>query len=175
MNIKNQKMVIEEKQFVSIKYKLKFDDENSEVVEETTEENPLEFICGIGRMLPNFEAKLYGLKAGDDFHFSLPPEEAYGKFNQEAVLNISKEFFMDDGILDENLIETGRSLKLRLHDGRTVTGLVKGTTEENVIVDINHPLAGKTLLFWGKILNIREATKSDLSEWGHKCTGCGKH
>ncbi|MBN2664323.1 MAG: hypothetical protein JXR68_11790 [Bacteroidales bacterium] len=62
-----------------------------------------------------------------------------------------------------------------MNDDRVVHGVVKNVTADEVTIDINHPLAGKTLVFYGEVLNIRKATKEELSDTGHKCTGCGKH
>lgn len=168
-------MIIEDKTFVSIKYELRFDNSDNEVVEKTTEDNPLNFIVGTQKMIPAFEQKLMNLKIRDSFSFVLQPEEAYGKYNPEGIMNLSIDVFMQNGKIDENLIQLGRTLRLQMNNGKVVHGIVKKVTPDEVTIDINHPLAGKTLFFSGEVLNIRTATKEELSDTGHKCTGCGKH
>lgn len=168
-------MIIEDKKFVSVSYEIRVDSSDNEIFEKTEENNPLSFITGIGKMLPGFEQKLYGLKTNDKFEFSLLPEEAYGNFNPEGILNLSIEVFMQNGKIDENMIQLGRTLRLQMNDGKVAHGVVKEVTAENVTVDINPPLAGKTLFFSGEVLGVRDATKDELEDKGHKCTGCGKH
>jgi len=168
-------MIVENKKFVTVKYDLRLDNLDNEIVEKTTEDNPLSFIVGIGKMLPSFEQNILNLKVGEKFDFSLSPKEAYGVLNPEGILNLSINIFMQDGKIDEKLVQIGQTLKLQMNDGKVTHAIVKEVTAETVTVDVNHPLAGKTLFFSGEILNIREATKDELSEHGHKCTGCGKH
>ncbi|MBN2664322.1 MAG: FKBP-type peptidyl-prolyl cis-trans isomerase [Bacteroidales bacterium] len=87
-------MIIEDKTFVSIKYELRFDSAENDVVEKTTDDNPLSFIVGTGKMMPAFEQKLLNLKIKDNFNFILKPEEAYGMHNPEGIMNLSIEVFM---------------------------------------------------------------------------------
>jgi len=87
-------MRIEENKSVSAKYDLFVDGENQgelELMERATEERPLSFIYGVGMMLPKFEENLYGLQAGDSFEFTINDEDAYGPYDEEAVIDLDKK------------------------------------------------------------------------------------
>lgn len=168
-------MTIEDKKFVSLTYELKLESKENEAFEVVSEEKPLEFIAGIGKMLPKFEEKLYGLKANDNFDFSLAPDESYGEYKDQMIVDVPVDIFKKDGVIDTNILKVDNVVPMRMKDGHVMHGTIKSFDDKNVVMDFNHILAGKTLFFSGKILGIREATKEELTDTGHKCTGCGKH
>ncbi len=168
-------MTISDKKFVSLTYELRLDSKENQVFEKITEEKPLNFIIGVGRMLPNFEKKLINLKKGDDFEFSLAADQAYGKFNEKAVIDAPMKIFIKDGKVDKNLVQKGKTLQLQLKDGRIIRGIVKDFNDEKVTIDLNHPLAGKDLFFSGKIIEVRDSTKEELKAEGHDCDNCDEN
>lgn len=162
-----------EKTFVALSYELTVD---GEVVEKVTAESPLQFIYGAGFLLPKFEAHLKGLSKGDDFAFHLDTEDAYGPVISEAVVDLPKEVFMVDGKIEDGLLEIGNQLPMSDNQGNRLVGVVKAVKDDVVTMDFNHPMAGKSLDFKGKVIEVREATPADLAPMNGGCScgdGCG--
>ncbi len=155
-------MEISRNKFVTLSYVLRLNGFEGEIVEETSEDKPLEFIFGTGRMLQMFEEKLEGLKVGEDFNFKLTADEAYGQVNEEAKVEIPKNIFEVDGKIDEDLIKVGNMVPMQDAQGNRLNGIVLDITDENVKMDFNHPLAGDDLYFAGSITEVREATDSEM-------------
>ena len=94
-------MLIEKHQVVSLHYKLTEDTASGELIEETYGAEPLTFIYGIGMMLPAFENHLESKVAGDGFAFTLEPGDAYGEYEEQAVVEIPISSFADaEGNID---------------------------------------------------------------------------
>lgn len=169
-------MKISRNKFVTVSYVLRLKGFEGEIVEETPEEKPLEFIFGTGRMLQMFEEKLEGLKSDDNFSFKLTAEEAYGDVNPEAKVEIPKNIFEVDGKIDEELIKVGNMVPMQDAQGNRLNGTVLDVTDENITMDFNHPLAGDDLYFAGSVKEVREASESEMmaAVGGGGCgSGCG--
>lgn len=163
---------------VSAEYELYVDGENEnelELMEKATPEQPLSFIYGVGMMLPKFEEKLFGLQSGDTFEFVIENEDAYGPYEDENVLDLDRAIFEINGQLDETMVFAGNVVPLMDNDGNRVNAQVVEVTDAHVKVDLNHPLAGENLHFKGKVLEVREATEQELASlYGGGCgSGCG--
>ncbi len=172
-------MSISPNKFVRVSYELYVGGENErELMEEATAERPLEFIYGMGMMLPDFEKELFGLSAGDSFDFVLSSEQAYGEHSEEAVQELPREIFVnEEGEFDSEIVFEGATLPMYTPDGQTVHGSVLEIKDEVVVMDFNPPLAGETLHFIGKVLEEHEATAAELEAFfgnGGGC-GCGSH
>jgi FKBP-type peptidyl-prolyl cis-trans isomerase SlyD len=155
-------MKIEPQYVVSLTYNLYVDQDGTEnLVEKTTEEQPLTFLFGAGQMLPRFEENLSTLSTGDAFDFRLLAADAYGEYDDEAVTNLPKEMFAG-----QDMPEVGSILPLQDNQGNRFQGQVVSVVEDAVIVDLNHPMAGQELHFTGNIINVRPATPEELSH-GH--------
>lgn len=152
-------------------------EEKPELMEKATAERPLEYIHGLNMMLPDFEKNLFGLSAGDKFDFVLTPEQAYGEYSEEHVIELPKNIFMnEEGVFDAEQVAVGKVVPMRTQDGQTVQGLVKDINDEIVKMDFNHPLAGETLHFKGEIVEEHDATEEEMSKFfgGGSCgSGCG--
>jgi len=161
---------------VTLTYDLRIDDENGEVIEQATEEQPLQFLYGAGVMLPKFESQLAGLREGEPFTIKLGRNEAYGEVNQDAVVELPKHVFLVNGQFDDELIKVGNTVPMMSSNGQRLNGLVLEVNDEVVKMDFNHPLAGEDLFFAGKVLEVREASDEEvaqiLSGGGGGC-GCG--
>ncbi|MCW3804694.1 FKBP-type peptidyl-prolyl cis-trans isomerase [Plebeiibacterium marinum] len=170
-------MEISRNKMVTLSYVLRLNGFEGEIVEETSEEKPLEFIFGTGRMLQMFENKLEGLKAGEEFKFELKADDAYGQINEEAKVNIPKNIFeVNDGKMDEELIKVGNMVPMQDAQGNRLNGIVLDVTDEHVQMDFNHPLAGDDLFFSGAVKEVREATDEEIMAvvGGGGCgSGCG--
>lgn len=170
-------MSISPNKFVRVSYELYVGGENErELMEEATAERPLEFIYGMGMMLPDFEQQLFGLAAGDSFDFVLTSEQAYGEHNAEAIQELPRDIFVNEqGEFDSSVVFEGATLPMYTPDGQTVRGSVLEIKEDVVVMDFNHPLAGETLHFIGKVLDEHEAMGEEMQQFfgGHDSCGSG--
>jgi len=146
-------MAIVENQIVSIEYEVK---DGDKIVDSNVGGNPLVFMFGKGQIIPGLESGIVDMSIGDKAEVNVAAADAYGEYNNEAKQEVPKDQF--DGID----LEIGMSLYGQGEDGGTVQVVVKEIGEENVIIDFNHPLAGKALLFNVSINNIREASSEEL-------------
>ncbi len=159
-------MKIEKNKVVSVTYDLRTDGFDGQIIESATEENPLRFIFESGMMLPAFEAQLAGKEKGETFQFQLSPEEAYGEVNQDNIIDLPKKAFELDGKIEEGLLTVGNIIPMQDENGNQFEGIVAKVEGETVTMDFNHPMAGQTLYFIGKIIEVRDATPEELDH-GH--------
>ena len=104
-----------------------------------------------------------GLKVGEAFDFQLDPQEGFGEFSEEDIADFPLDMFkIENGEIQTEMLEIGNFIPFNNEDGSQITGRVYAV----VRIDFNHPLAGKTLKFEGKVIGIREATTTEL-EHGH--------
>ncbi len=160
---------------VNVEYELFVDGENGEkeLMERATADHPLNFIFGVGMMLPKFEKGLENLEAGDKFEFDIPFEEAYGEYDDEAVIELDRSIFEIDGKLDEEIVFEGNIVPMMDHEGNRIQAQVVSVNDTHVTVDLNHPLAGENLHFEGKVISVTETTPEELNAiFGGGC-GCG--
>ncbi len=164
-------MKIEQNKVVALSYTLTVD---GAVADKASAEKPLEYIHGKGMLLPKFEQEVGGKEVGESFEFTLTPEEGYGVYSSDYLFELPLSAFEIDGKVREDLLQPGRVIPMMNQDGGVVQGTVKEVKTESVLMDFNHPMAGKTLHFTGSVVNVREATEEELSNGlAHKC-GCGK-
>lgn len=167
-------MNISQNKVVSLTYELKLNDHSGETVDMADDAAPLVFIYGTGSMLPKFETNLLDLKVNDTFEFILDPIDAYGETINEAIVDLPLEIFRIDGQIDEEMLTVGNYIPMQDNEGHPMEGKVLEVNNENVRMDFNHPLAGKTLHFTGKIVDLRDATPDELSH-GHVHGPHGHH
>jgi FKBP-type peptidyl-prolyl cis-trans isomerase SlyD len=156
-------MKIAMNQVVSISYELTVD---GNVMETVTSENPLTFLFGAGNLLPMFESHLDGLVVNDQFEFQIASDDAYGPYNEEAVVSVPMKAFEVDGKVDKDLLQKGNTIPMLDTSGRRMNGIVVEKNIESVKMDFNHPLAGNDLNFKGKVVDIRKATTDEIQH-GH--------
>ena len=166
-------MVIEKDMMVSLKYILREGDNNGDIIEEVSNDNPLVFMYGAGKMLPHFESNIESLASGDKFNFKLMPDEAYGDKREELIVDLPMTVFEVDGKVDENLLRIGNQVPMADSHGRRMIGTVLSYTETSVKMDFNHPMAGTELHFTGEILGVRDATDEELNMHNTDCSTCG--
>ena len=156
-------MAIENNNVVTLNYILHTIEENGEktFVEQTTTENPLTFLYGVGMMLPKFEENISNLNEGDKTSFDLAAVDAYGERDDRAIAQLPADMFNETG-----LPPVGEVLPLQDNQGNQFRAVVVEVTPEAVVADLNHPMAGKTLSFEIEVLNVRPATEEELSH-GH--------
>lgn len=168
-------MKIEKNNVVSLTYILRKNDNAGEILEECTTARPLEFVFESGIMLPHFEKNISGLVSGSPFEFTLTPDQAYGEVNEAAIVDVSRDIFIIDGVMRDDLLEVGKTIPMRDNSGNPLNGKIVevDVVGNKVIIDFNHPLAGSTLHFTGKIEDVREATADEIAYGLHGQGGCG--
>ena len=171
-------MKISANKYVSVTYDLHVGEgDDRELMEQATQERPLNFIFGIGMMLPDFEKGLEGLEQGDSFDFVLPPDKAYGDYNQDYVVDLPKDLFLVNGKFDADTVVEGATLPMMDSEGNRMNGSVLEVKDDCVVMDFNHPLAGETLHFKGKVIDVHEATAQEIADFTARrdggCGGCG--
>jgi len=166
-------MKVAKNSVVTLTYTLKFDDENGVTIQQVNEDKPFVHLFGNGTLLPIFEKNLNGLESGAEFAFGLTSSEGYGELTDKAIIEIEKSIFEKDGKVDDELLKIGNMITMQDQDGNPIDGRVTEIKEDKVIMDFNHPLAGKSLYFTGKVLDVREANAEELSH-GH-VHGAGGH
>ncbi len=145
----------------------------NELVEVASESKPFEFISGFGTTLPRFEEEIVKLEKSATFDFQLTKDEAYGDFMPERVLDLDKEMFKINGHFDHDNIKVDAFVPLQNEDGNHFLGHVLEISEDKVKMDLNHPLAGKTLRFKGSVIESREATAEEINHMLNHSCGCG--
>ena len=168
--------MIKDKQLVTVIYDLFVDGEKEgteELMERATVDNPLVYCHGMNMMLPSFEQQLSGLDSGAEFDFRIPYNDAYGEYDDEAVRTLPRRVFENDGELDSR-VTVDAIVPMTTEDGSVVPAQVVEITDEHVIIDLNHPLAGENLHFKGKIIGVRDAADEDIAKlMNGGCGGCG--
>lgn len=168
-------MIIGKDKMVSLIYELREGNSEGKILETVVEKNPLSFVFGTGRLLPEFESNLESLKEGDNFSFSLNQEQAYGERREEMIIDIPKSVFEVDGKIDEKLCFVGNEVPMADSSGNRLNGIVNEVTATTVKMDFNHPMAGIDLYFKGKIVSVRDVTEEELESMNSSCSGCGGH
>ncbi|WP_313101103.1 peptidylprolyl isomerase [Epilithonimonas sp.] len=156
-------MALEKNNVVTLKYVLHTNDESGEkvFVEETSAENPMTFLYGVGMMIPKFEQEIQNLNIGETTSFTIEPSEGYGERDPQAVTQLPIDMFQG-----QELPPVGAVLPLSDNQGNNFQAVVVEVTPEAVVVDLNHPMAGRPLHFDVEILNTRPATEEELAH-GH--------
>ncbi len=143
---------------VSLEYTLTLEDQT--VIDTNVGKDPLVYTHGSREIIPGLEKQLIGLKVGDTKNVEVAPAEGYGEVDPNRVQEVPKEN------VPEEARSVGKKLQGQGPDGGMMFAEVTEVKENTVIVDLNHPLAGKTLFFAVKVLNIEsgEAQKVEMPE-----------
>lgn len=147
---------------------------NGPIVDEATNDAPFSFLFGSGNVLPKFEENLNGKVAGNQFNFVLSPKDGYGEYEEDGVVQLGKEAFMWEGKIQEDLLVLNNIVPLQDNQGNTLQGRIVDIQENEVVLDLNHPLAGEELHFSGQVLEVREAHPTEI-EHGHVHEGGHHH
>ena len=131
---------------VSIEYTLK--DEGGQVLDSNKGKNPLTFTQGQQQIIPGLEREMIGMHAGEEKKVVVKPEDAYGPVMPNAQTEVPKDAIPKEGL------KVGTPLMARSGSGETRPVVVKEIKENTVVLDLNHPLAGKTLFFEVKVLGV---------------------
>jgi FKBP-type peptidyl-prolyl cis-trans isomerase SlyD len=158
-------MQIGAKTAVTFHYSLR-DDEGT-VLDSSEGAEPLTYLHGEGNIVPGLEKALEGKQPGDEVKVKVSPEEGYGARDEANVRNVPRRR------LPEGKIEPGMRMRLQTDQG-PITALVTAVRGDYVTIDANHPLAGMTLHFDVKVVEVRDASAEEL-EHGHVHGPGGHH
>lgn len=113
--------------------------------------HPLEFEAGSGKVIPGFDEAVIGLEKDQEKEFTIPPEKAYGMPNPQLKQKIPRTSLppLPEGMT----LKPGLSLAMKTPDGHTMPATIAEVSDTEVTLDLNHPLAGKTLIFKIRILD----------------------
>jgi FKBP-type peptidyl-prolyl cis-trans isomerase 2 len=125
--------------------------ENGEIFDSSSHgdhSHPLEFIIGSGNVIKGFDDAIRGMKLNEEREVKISPEEAYGEINEEAVRDFPIDMFKGAEIKE------GMTIGLSTPEGHQFPAKVIKVDKEKVKLDLNHPLAGKKLIFKLKLVEI---------------------
>lgn len=150
-----------------VKFNYTLTNKDGEVLDQSRGE-PLAYLHGHHNIITGLEAQMLDKTVGDKFVATIAPQDAYGEYISEAVQEVPRANFQ--GV---DKIEVGMQFQSQTDDGHVMLVTVKDVTDDVVVVDGNHPLAGVELTFDVEIVEVRAATKEEL-EHGH-AHGDGSH
>lgn len=141
-------MVVARGKVVSVEYTLRLD--SAEIVDSNVGQDPLIYTHGSQELLPGLEKGLEGMAVGQQKQVTVSPAEGYGLVHAEGLFEVSKDRVATEGL------HVGARLQAETSDGTTVYPHVAEIRESTVLLDLNHPLAGKTLHFDVTVLDISQ-------------------
>jgi len=162
--------VIKSGDTIQVNYTGKF--ENGEIFDSSEGREPLKFTTGTGQLIKGFDQAVINMSVGDKKTVTIPPKEGYGERREDNVIELSK-----DTIPEGIELAVGMQLHLSDPNGNPVPAVVAEIGKEMIKMDINHPLAGKTIIF--DIEVVATGLEPDVHECacgGHDSgKGCGSH
>lgn len=155
--------MVQEGKYVLVHYTGSFD--NGEIFDSSLDREPLEFQVGSGALIRGFDTAVLGMKIDEEKNITLNPEEGYGQYDETLIYS-----FPIDEVKSQFDPNPGMTIGVMLENGSQMPALITEVTDTEVKVDLNHPLAGKTLHFKIKLIEINDAPK-----YNHSCSSdsCG--
>ncbi|MDQ7028312.1 MAG: peptidylprolyl isomerase [Ardenticatenia bacterium] len=163
-----EQQVVRQGKVVTIDYQLRLD--SGEVVDTTEGREPLEYLQGGGEIIPALEEAIEGMAVGDHKQVVLEAQDAFGEYDPRGRLTIPRAQFPPDLELIPNT-----ELYLRDTEGHPIPAYIVSVTEENVVLDLNHPLAGERLTFDVTVQHVRDATPEELAHGHVHSRGTSSH
>ncbi len=153
---------------VSFHYTLK-DKETGEILDSSQAHGqPLTILFGANNIIPGLESRMEGMEVGETKTIEVPAAEAYGEKDPNLIQQAPREYFQ--GVE----LEKGLPLQAQTPEGQIINMIVVDFDENTVTVDLNHPLAGKDLIFEVEITNVRDASLEEIKH-GHAHGEGGHH
>lgn len=116
--------------------------EDGSVFDTSEGREPLKFTIGEDKLIPDFEKAVEGMSVGEEKAIQISAENAYGPYREEGILQINRNEFPE-----HIKPEVGLQLQIKQPDGQAAIVMVSKVKEDSIILDANHPLAGKDLIF----------------------------
>ncbi|HUG67262.1 MAG TPA: peptidylprolyl isomerase [Pirellulaceae bacterium] len=152
-----------------VKFHYTLTDDDGEVIDSSAGGEPLEYLHGVGGIVPGLERVLEGKSVGDQIKVNVQPEDAYGEQDDDLLHEVERSEF--DGVEE---LELGMQFQVDTDDGPMVVTVVE-ITDETVTVDGNHELAGVPLNFDVTVCEIRDATPEEIDHGHAHGEGCHEH
>ena len=127
---------------------------------------PIQFLQGHGNIIPGLENEVEGMSLGEEKEVLVKAENAYGTYDPDLEIEVPLSTFPEDFE-----IKLGHPMRLQDGEGHVFTGVAMAITDETVLLNLNHPLAGKDLLFKTKVSALRPATEQEIAQ-GSLASGC---
>ena len=160
-------MTITPNSVVTLHYKVSSEDGTE--LDSSFGKEPMTVLLGRRFLIEGLEEALNGKQKGETFSVTVGPEKAYGERAEQLVQAVPKSLF--EGME----VEVGMSFRATTEQGEQSVMIIE-TTDDEVVVDGNHPLAGLPLTFEVEIVNVREPTADELAHGhAHGADGCGHH
>lgn len=140
--------IVKENNTVKVNYTGKLAD--GQVFDTSEGREPLEFTLGQGQLIPGFEKGVIDMKLNEKKTITIAKEEAYGEVNEALIQEVKKTELPQD--MEPKV---GMGLVSKAPDGREMNLMVVEVKEESIVIDGNHPLAGKDLIFDLEVLEIK--------------------
>ncbi len=150
---KKTSLVVTSGNVVSVAYTVT--DKSGNELDSTTETGTLDYIQGSNHLILGLQKELEGKSVGDTIKTKLSAKDAYGKHYAELVQPMEK------GLFENTELKEGSQFEIMAQDGKRLATIITIDGNE-VIVDLNHPLAGKDLIIESKIVDIRKATSHEM-------------
>ncbi|MFH1173515.1 MAG: peptidylprolyl isomerase [archaeon] len=154
---------VEKDHVVSVHYTGTLDD--GTVFDSSDDREPLEFVAGNGMVIPGFDNAVIGMKQGEEKTFTIPSDKAYGQRREEMRISLPKE-----KLPNSDKLQKGKYIILSTPEGKQFQAKVDDLTDTEVVLDLNHPLAGKELNFKIKIVGIKEKSSCGGHHDCHDCS-----
>ncbi|MBN8226805.1 peptidylprolyl isomerase [Corallococcus macrosporus] len=151
---------------VALEYRLHLGD--GQVIDQSAPGQPLAYLHGHGQIVPGLEGALGGLGVGESKQVVVAPDQGYGNHNPEGVRTVPRSM-LPPGFAPQ----VGQTLMAQTEDGN-IPLRIQTVNPDSVVVDLNHPLAGKTLHFDVTVREVRDATQEELTH-GHVHGPGGAH
>jgi FKBP-type peptidyl-prolyl cis-trans isomerase SlyD len=149
---------VDDGQVVSMHYTLHVE---GEMLDTSQGSDPLQFIQGMGHIIPGLEHELYDMTVGESKRVSVAARDGYGEVDSEAFMDVPRTAFPADVPLN-----VGTQLELKDKSGNPAHARIEAVTQDSVRLNMNHPLAGKRLDFEVTIAGLRAATDEEVAH-GH--------
>jgi FKBP-type peptidyl-prolyl cis-trans isomerase SlyD len=142
---------------------------DNEEIDSSKGQDPLQFLVGHGNIISGLEREMMGMQLGDSKDVVVQPVDAYGEFDEEAFMEVSRNTFPPDIPVEE-----GAELTVKDDAGQSRYARIDAINGDSVTLNFNHPLAGDELHFNVKVVGLREPTSEELQH-GHVHEGDGHH
>lgn len=143
---------------ISLEYTLRV---AGEVLDTSVGDEPIQFIQGQGHIIPGLEKALYGLKPGDEKEVVLQPKDGYGEYDPDALATVDRREVAEDGELSLE-----EEIEIEDEEGNVSLARIVDIEGDQIVLDFNHPLAGKELAFTVTVVDLRPASADELAH-GH--------
>jgi FKBP-type peptidyl-prolyl cis-trans isomerase SlyD len=160
-------MKVSKDSVVSLEYRLHLGD--GKVIDESEPGQPLAYMHGRGQIVPGLEGQLEGMAAGESKKVVVSPSQGYGEHDPRGLQEVPRAMFPPDAQL-----RPGLSITAQTADGDVIPITIRELKGETVVVDLNHPMAGKTLHFDVTVREVRAATEEEMAH-GHAHGPGGAH